>query len=164
MTPSFLGITYRRGIGRAGDDLASRLQRAEMLQNKGLELRRAGRCTLANLALVYSDCAGNVETLAALAVKPIVYEKREALDFGYYSRACSQATLAAAVRSEPVSAVCHTATQRKSLIPDASKRLEHRWRTSARMNASTPFWRASFGGANPIVSGIACRRIIRFRP
>jgi tetratricopeptide (TPR) repeat protein len=87
-----------------GDDPASRLERARVLQNEGLELRAARRIrdaietlgngvsllrrlvnndtddvrhalsgTLANLALVYGDCAQNLEALAALAVKPVVY-------------------------------------------------------------------------------------------
>jgi CHAT domain len=91
----------------SGDDPASRLRRAEMLQNEGLDLRRAGHIrdamqalgdglsllrtlvaendsddvrnalsgTLANLASVYSDCSGNIETLAWLSAKPIVHEE-----------------------------------------------------------------------------------------
>ena len=66
--------------GHIGDAIAVfknglSLLRTLLAENDSDDVRNTLSGTLANLALVYSDCAHNFETLAAVTQKPIVYEK-----------------------------------------------------------------------------------------
>jgi len=73
------GLEWRSG-GRIRDAIETfknglSLVRELVVESNSPDVRHTLSGILANLAFVYADCAQNIETLSALTVKPIVYEK-----------------------------------------------------------------------------------------